>query len=263
MSRSTRSAADGQSFLPFEYQRFIRHVAHVRHVRNEKLTPHQYKELYGKRWYGDAVGVGTSPLHGNGLFATRDIPAWSIATLFPVDFLEHSKTLPDGVIYHFVSTEFSTLGAEPYDILDLRQDLQDYGLVLDGLPNSGLVSFNNMKTTIYGDPTVHRGGELGHFVNDAGCLTPSSSIGDYADYLRTAIEANTIPHILGMYRVAIVTTRDIRAGEELVMSYGESFWTPNASYETAPPPVQQLRDTRNTVQENQQLQCLTSFSMTS
>ena len=80
----------------------------------------------------------------------------------------------------------------------LKKQLFDYGL--DIAPG----------VTVYADPSTHSPGFCGHMTND-----PRG----------TGVEANCVEcPIGGGALIGILTLRDVREGEELLMDYGERYW---------------------------------------
>ena len=80
----------------------------------------------------------------------------------------------------------------------LKKQLFDYGL--DIAPG----------VTVYADPSTHSPGLCGHMIND-----PRG----------TGVEANCVEcPIAGGALIGILTLRDVREGEELLMDYGERYW---------------------------------------
>ena len=80
---------------------------------------------------------------------------------------------------------------------DLLKEWARYGLELPG-------------GTIYGDPLIYSPGACGHKIND--------SFG-----LATAPNCIECP-LCGGAVVGILTTRAIKTGEEIFMSYGNDYW---------------------------------------
>ena len=80
----------------------------------------------------------------------------------------------------------------------LKKQLIDYGL--DIAP----------RVTVYADPATHSPGHCGHMIND-----PRGA----------GVEANCVEcPIGGGALIGILTLRDVREGEELLMDYGERYW---------------------------------------
>ena len=80
----------------------------------------------------------------------------------------------------------------------LKKQLFDYGL--DTAPG----------VTVYADPSTHSPGLCGHMIN-----FPRG----------TGVEANCVEcPIGGGALIGILTLRDVREGEELLMDYGERYW---------------------------------------
>jgi len=160
-----------------------------------------------------SVQLKASSRHGRGLFAMEDIPAWTLATTYPVHFAcakLQGKTL---VIGHgeMVAAEL----VETYQL-----DLQPNDDVNEGLPYTVSVSAN---------PNICSGG-LGHFVNDAGCMTSLSrpQLEAYVEAFQQS--ANCTYYHVGSYGIGIVTTKEVKAGDELLMTYGVGYWFKGDDY---------------------------------
>jgi hypothetical protein len=183
----------------------------------DATTTHSFKlsELFHGLLYDDlpSVGVGASSRHGRGLFAMEDIPAWTVATTYPVHFVcgrMQGKT--------FVIGRGEKVEAEVVEAYQL--DLQPNDDVNEGLPYTVSVSAN---------PNLCSGG-LGHLVNDAGCMTSLSrpQLEAYVEAFEAS--ANCTYYHVGSYGIGIVTTKEVKAGDELLMTYGVGYWFKGDDY---------------------------------
>lgn len=163
------------------------------------------------------IEIKPSPIHGNGLFVTADIPVNSIVTLYPY----HAYWFRDQLYCSKQHEDFSP-DIEKYQALYGFQDQSKiFGeYVLIGNPQ-------NLSSTNF----------LGHMLND-GCGNPFAGISNH-EILDTHLFKNLmIQYDLvsqtenncrfgthASYPVAyIITTRDIKAGEELKISYSANYW---------------------------------------
>lgn len=148
--------------------------------------------------------IKESPIHGLGVFANVDIPAWTPITQYPAHYV-----YKDGKI-----TVYKMYGKRTKDeILDMHKR---YGLTI----SKGL--------TIIGDKDIYNVNECGHLLNDASMIEfPEKSmlsktklkhlIRDY--YNQTRYKVNTI-----YFQGHLISTRNIREGEEILCSYGARYW---------------------------------------
>ena len=147
---------------------------------------------------GNLVRVAPSKVHGLGVFAARDIRKHICFTAYPIDLLalyeEGSEPGPRPLAVF--SRQHRNSEAEAHK--RLKKQLFDYGL--DIAPG----------VTVYADPARHSPGFCGHMINDP---------------LGTCVTANCVEcPIGGGALIGILTLRDVREGEELLMNYGERYW---------------------------------------
>jgi hypothetical protein len=144
------------------------------------------------------VAVGRSPLHGRGVFATRDIAQGELLTLYPPDGLAHYE----GGMVHCVS------GAEDdHETLMMRfyaQRISDR-LQLLGDPR------------LFDDPAY-----VGHLINCS--VGPHGSKG--VDELKASWALHNAAPVAvhTKLEVAFVATRPIEEGEEVLTYYGRGYW---------------------------------------
>ena len=147
---------------------------------------------------GELIRVAPSQVPGLGVFAAEDIPRHTCCTAYPVDLLVlHEEAAEPGTTPLVVfSRQHRNSEAEAHK--RLKKQLVDYGL--DIAPG----------VAVYADPSTHSLGYCGHMIND-----PRG----------TGAEANCVEcPIGGGALVGILTLRDVREGEELLMDYGEKHW---------------------------------------
>ena len=144
------------------------------------------------------VRVAPSRVHGLGIFAARDIRKPRCFTAYPIDLLVLHEGGPEPGLRPLVvfSRKHRNSAAEAHK--RLKKQLIDYGL--DIAP----------RVTVYADPATHSPGHCGHMIND-----PRGA----------GVEANCVEcPIGGGALIGILTLRDVREGEELLMDYGERYW---------------------------------------
>ena len=159
----------------------------------------------------DLVRVGPSPTHGHGVFAATNIPKHTFITTYPVDILELREDAATKCRRHAVKTErrhnillFSREGAHQ-DVqahMRMKQEYSDYALEI----SNGVV--------VYADPTKYSPGACGHKINDPRGASP------YANCVECPLGGGIV--------IAILTTREVKEGEELFLHYGESYWDARA-----------------------------------
>lgn len=247
--------------LPSERKRFCGIVDIIKHNNMLLQTPDYFEHLYHERWYGNVVHVANSPLHGKGLFSTSAIPAWSIVTFFPADYVEHAKLVSGGLVRMFQPTRYSYgEQCDPFDAMLEIKESERYSVTLNDLPMSALATPTTMRARISGDPHKQRYGQLGHYINDPGRLASDASPAEYARYLSSYTSSNAMFLVVANYTVAVVSTRDIYRGEEILVSYGESFWSPSIDDRQFSSAIQHQRNARDAISDSITACCIDMFS---
>ena len=147
---------------------------------------------------GNLVRIAPSKVHGLGVFAAQDMRKHTCCTAYPIDLLVlHDGGLEPGprplVVF---SRHHSNSEAEAHK--RLKKQLSDYGLNIA------------VGVEVYADPSTHSPALCGHMINDP---------------RHTGAAANCVEcPIGGGALIAILTLRDVREGEELLMDYGERYW---------------------------------------
>jgi MYND finger len=169
--------------------------------------------------YDGALRVGRSTLHGDGVFATRRIPANVIITLYPCDAVVDTKT--------------GQLWINPMDDgLDLRADertlLETYNVTLS--VENGL--------DIVGNPRRRENTKLlGHLINEAARDTlawpavermanPKLMASVVSAYCRESLTKSNCSFACDSAQTVMVlmTTRTIQPEQEILLSYGPIHW---------------------------------------
>ena len=147
--------------------------------------------------------VAPSATHGNGVFVTRDIKKGERVTLYPAHF----------VVWE---TKKGELVATPKQ--NPNEENTYYRLVgLDG------------KCSVSGNPKIHHSHSAGHLLNDGGVVgtfTKETCGADICRYMLTTLQNENCDFIQGNEDkfMWVVASRDIKAGEELFVSYGLQYW---------------------------------------
>lgn len=152
---------------------------------------------------------------GRGLFASRDIRAGELITLYPGDALLYwhdgnrmaqNGRVCSGVVFgaHIPDCERDT---ERVTTRNARQYELQASSTISCVGDPRLSS----------DPVY-----LGHLANDGSCCTEPERAEAYRTESAAAQNADHVT--LEGCQLATQATRDIRAGEEVLVSYGEGFW---------------------------------------
>lgn len=161
------------------------------------------------------------PGAGKGVFAKCDMRAGSLVTLYPGDAV-HIEDLPlnpdiagggsENEVW-FSAESDGSLFVPPSELLKRGRD---YEIEVDS---------NFWPTSLLGDPTkLDDSAYLGHMLND-GATCDSNARGAKADYSIHSFRHRNAKQVCASgCHAAIVTTRDVAAGEELLLTYGANYW---------------------------------------
>ena len=163
---------------------------------------------------GSRVHVASSSTHGRGLFATQDLPQRTVAALYPVDAL--GLDVADGSMQLAVSSD----DADYFSGLECPAS---YRLLIH--EESGLCIEANPERPLFD-------GWLGHMIND-GDLCRAAAPEEVSRYRQASLARQNCVFVpFGTAPlVAAVTTRPVRAGGELLTSYGLPYWSSIMRYE--------------------------------
>lgn len=139
------------------------------------------------------VELKKSKIHGNGVFATQILENGDIATFYPA----HVILRDNGLV-------FEDTHQENYD---------DY---IYGVQRSISIAGIPQKC----DDTTY----LGHMINDGSCANNRPAYDKYSVERANCTFFNIIDINNICYCVAIVATKKINVGEELILSYGWTYW---------------------------------------
>jgi hypothetical protein len=153
------------------------------------------------------VKVCWSPLHGNGVFATKHIKKGDIVTMYPA----HAATLR---AKRLNGTYWVLNGKESMNGLD-ASIFAAYVAEVDGT-----------RIGIAGHPDTHSPSACGHLINDASSITERDfSVQQMLRYVRDSVAGQNCAFVpLGCMALAVVATRAVAPGEEMLTSYGSGFW---------------------------------------
>lgn len=155
------------------------------------------------------VCVAQSPIHGSGVFATRDLKPNELVTTYPADgvriLMDLAPRPTNGrerlfiTLYHDPAITNANPGA-CYAWLDYEMNGFKVGRDSDGTPG----------VMFYGNPEVHPPKMCGHMIND-----PKG----------TGRDANCVAcPLVGGAVTAILITSPVQQGDELLLKYGPAYW---------------------------------------
>jgi hypothetical protein len=151
------------------------------------------------------VRVAASAIEGQGVFATRDLEPNELVTTYPVhalrvlmDQVPVNKDGLSGFAFFYRDSTLSFNHAEQHwDKYKMHAFCHK-------------ASTEKQALCFYGDPNVHPPEECGHMINDP------KGTGGGANCAECPIAGGAV--------TAILVTKPVRAGEELLMRYGSSYW---------------------------------------
>lgn len=161
---------------------------------------------------GVGIELKKSSIHGMGVFATHNISKNEWITCYPGDIVEYipnaDRNVPNHVTCCFQSFRFEDKHGKNgykfnYDAYKFDLD-ESYSIV-------GCPDFKD-------DPNY-----MGHFIND-GAKSNSTAKSDEIYSKITQLKSNCCFYSMKDLHVAIIATRDIQIGEELLTSYGCGYW---------------------------------------
>ena len=159
------------------------------------------------------VSESNLPGAGRGVFACQPIMAGTVATLYPGDALRWSqKSLEEDMAWTLTDIDASFQPASA----ELLARGRDYEMEVCSAAASDPMS-------IIGDPSrADDAAYLGHMINDGAFCTSESLRAEYK--LKSQAMRNAEQVDLVGCHTAIVATRDIQVGEELLLTYGANYW---------------------------------------
>lgn len=159
------------------------------------------------------VCIGQSKISGRGLFAKGNISVGDVITLYPGDLLLYyfeQNSEQRGLKYGIIPSDHLT----SFDESNIVKDME----------KNNLYKFDiNDRFSIVGHPDlIDDPAYLGHICNDG---ARSNCPGDRFIYESiSTLKANaSLDNILDMF-IPIVASKDIKIGEEILVSYGYKYW---------------------------------------
>lgn len=164
--------------------------------------------------------VRPSPLHGDGLFATREVAEGELLSFFPADALlvweGGDRERNDCLI--FFGAHVPKEERDAARILDERA--RDYELYVS--PVFSAVGDPERRA----DPAY-----LGHLANDGATCASPERVEEYRS--EAAAAANAVPVWVEGCHLALQASRPISTGEEVLYAYGEGWWLSRGGNEGA------------------------------
>jgi hypothetical protein len=176
--------------------------------------------FYKKYPFVPPCEVRTSTIHGRGLFATTDLPPNALLALYP----------PDAVLIQDGQDKFAILLDPTSTTVPPEEIRRAYGATVD------------KNIVVVGYPDVDHGPMFqAHIANDGakGSLSLLDKPEDIARerMIYTAVStrkqnATLVRHKSVPEWICLRTTRPVRAGEEILITYGHGYWLGNNLYRT-------------------------------
>lgn len=164
------------------------------------------------------VRADRSEIHGKGLFAEYDIPKGDFLTFFPVDVSFYSDDDGNPKACYAAHLQVQTLSNVAQCDMLIRNRMYAHIVTKEGMP---LMMALPLEST-----SPERALYMGHLANDGACppdtMTPAEVM-QYEDDSFAARNAAQLTAGDGMF-VMTVATRDIAEGEEVLVTYGTSWW---------------------------------------
>mmetsp|Transcript_27134 Transcript_27134/g.58082 ORF Transcript_27134/g.58082 Transcript_27134/m.58082 type:complete len:355 (+) Transcript_27134:324-1388(+) len=180
------------------------------------------------RTYVDESTIRNS---GKGLFARKNFPKGTLLTCYPGDFLLDFASDSDGTSDSDIIDTGNGLGKVTWgphvkkltaggSATYLHQPSYRLRAIRDDWVISGL-------TEIFGenDPSY-----LGHFANDGAQNVPTSESELAAYVIESSDRANAMHQECEACHMVTVATRNLKAGEEIFVTYGPEYWKGKASF---------------------------------
>ena len=187
-----------------------------RSLREAELDKHD--KLYVEKWSkimhrgSDVVTllpkppceIRPSPIHGMGVFATRDIPAESYITMYPADGVSWQPDKWNGPPQVCLASGWKGT---------TNSQANAYRQGVDPIPGT-------RSLAIIGNPALTDDCHfLGHMINDGACCKRKEASKIYEKISNAKANCEMCVDVMTM-----ASTRDIKAGEEILTSYGVDCW---------------------------------------
>lgn len=161
------------------------------------------------------------PGAGRGVFASEALQAGTLITLYPGDAIRI-----DAAIAGF--NHVSCCAAAPDGSLilpdaSLLRRARSYEIEIASPLPTEACAISPPLTSVLGDPDrADDPAYLGHMLNDGATCADEAVSAIYIS--ESSVARNAEPRPVGGCHLAIVATRDVQQGEELLLTYGVPFW---------------------------------------
>lgn len=184
----------------------IQEYIHMISTNHSKLGTNEEKNLYQVRLLNNKVPlqmnnvkIDKSGIHGLGVFSIREIHKGDLVTLYPGDIVTLFK---DGNIFCYINHRIIKQYGTKINLEEMINECRDY-------QTNGLNDW-----AMYGHPKfIDDPSYLGHMIND------NKDIESINCKLVVLADMNC-----NIFISSIQATKDIKIGEELFVSYGNSYW---------------------------------------
>lgn len=186
------------------------------------------------------LGTSTIPSAGHGVFATRNIPQYTIVAFYPIhDLYSHIITIDKNVsiaaqmVLKNATKAATTTNASSYRLNSSLPNLPlHYGegnefFIQDTFPDAHQIQ---LVLDVHPTQTTIPTGWYGCYINDASSTMMQTKQDQYLESSLSQQNVYLIPLPgIGPFQV-VVTARDIQQGEELFVSYGYQYWINHPGY---------------------------------
>ena len=182
------------------------------------------------------VRVAKSAVHGKGVFASRDIDAGEIVTLFPLHMIAYHSNAHKAAVGTTLKQPVPSpvlavtcgVATKPERIVSAKVP----PCMAPNIMKEDAVNLRNeymyqirSNLTIVGDPGVQLSHFVGHMINDGASLRKTSTVNDVVRFvIGTTALNNAMFFCLGGFLVACVALKPIQKDAEVFASYGVPYW---------------------------------------
>mmetsp|Transcript_34428 Transcript_34428/g.83573 ORF Transcript_34428/g.83573 Transcript_34428/m.83573 type:complete len:305 (-) Transcript_34428:38-952(-) len=183
-----------------------------------QVDNHALREMFQFCRESVEVRNSTIPLAGRGLFATQDIPKHTIVALYATHCV--GVKFPSGIC--------QSVQVSNGEVSEINHDKSQYSLFTYGdrrICGANLQEdFNGAKLFVDMNPAIEcTEGWYGGMLNDGAIVEYPGDL-DYYEKSRSKMSVELVPFSTAPFHVG-VTTRDVKKGDELFVSYGYNYWT--------------------------------------
>lgn len=213
MENPTTTTSDAETFEQVQVQ--VQQQSKTSDLDRRSVIAQKIITFYNKFPFEPPCEVRTSTIHGRGLFATKDLPPNALLALYP----------PDAVLIQDGTDKFAILLNPTSTTVPPEEIRRAYGATID------------QNIVIVGYPDVDHGPMFqAHIANDGakGSLSmldkPEDIERERAIYTAVSTRkqnGSLVRHKSVPEWICLRTTRFVRAGEEILITYGYGYWLGN------------------------------------